>query len=544
MDRSRIPSILATVAVCCLLASTPVAAEQNIVTVRLESLDGLLAEVGRLGKAAPLPVDRDALLKDLPLGLPGGEWLDGSRPIVAVLPQMGLMAGDKGIVVAMPVQDLAMLLDALGAKYSEHLEEGETHTFSGEGSPAIYVRPLGGYVAVGAMKNFVDAFDIDDALESADLPSGVIAGEVLLEPIAPFVQMALMQGRETMKQQIAAGADPAAPAGMIDVYFDLVTDLMNNVSRLQIAARVDGENILVHKRLLPRVGSTLAGMLESQSGALPEIARYVDPTDSTWVVAGQVKFTPAFREAVSGYMQRYGEAMESLGAAFDDSPQLSGFGGWFGTIARSATGMLECYRGDFVTVTRFGESGMGSVNVAGVEDAESCRETLVTMTSALSEMPQLPEGGMSVEAEPSAFNHRGVAATKQTIRFDSSGDAKQDELLGAIYGESGISTYTGIHDDVLLSVTGVEEAEREFRDLVDRFADSKKSAGIPVSFFAPLKVGPGFYGRFDLGSFMGSLAGIAGEGKEAAGVIVLGTSFTKQALDVELAFPSGLWTGE
>jgi hypothetical protein len=257
-----------------------------------------------------------------------------------------------------------------------------------------------------------------------------------------------------------------------------------------------------------------------------------------------VKQTPAFREAVAGYMQRYGEAMESLGAAFDDSPQLSGLGGWFGTIAQSATRMLECYRGDFVAVTRFGESGMGSVNIAGVADAEGCREALATVTMALSEMPRPSEGGMSVEAAPSAFEHRGVAATKQTIRFDPSGDAKQDEVLGTIYGESGISTYTGIRDEFLISVTGGEEAEQRFRDLVDRFADSRTSAGIPATFFTPLKVGPGFYGRFDLGGFLGSLAGIAGEAKDTTGAIVLGASFTKQALDVELALPTGLWTGE
>jgi hypothetical protein len=540
MDRSRNSCILAAVVLCGLLAFAPVAAEQNIVTVRLSSLDGLLAEVERLGKAAPLPVDRDALLKDLPLGLPGGAWLDGKRPIVAVLPQMGLMAGDKGVVVAMPVQDLAMLIDALGAKYPEHVEEGEIHTFSGGGSPTVYVRPLGGYVAAGAMKNFVDAFDLDVALESADLPPGVIAGEILLEPIAPFVQMTLMQGREAMKQQ-------AATDGMIDVYFDLLTDLMNNVSRLQIAARVEGENVLMHKRLLPRAGSTLAGMLANQSGGLPKIARYVDPADSAWVVAGQVKYTPAFREAVEGYMQRFGDAIESLGATIDESPQLSGFGGWFGTIAQSTTQMLDCYRGDFVAVTRFGESGVGSVNLAGVEDAEGCREALATVTGALSEMPQLSEGGMSVEADASAFDHRGVVAIKQTIRFNPSGDAEQDEVLGTIYGDSGISTYTGVHDDIMLSVTGGEEAERSFRDLVDRLADAKKSAGIPITFFAPLKVGAGFYGRFDLGDYLGSLAGIAAEGEGAAGLdgtIVLGASFTKQALDIELAFPAGLWTGE
>jgi len=542
------PAALATAALCLGLLAAPAAAQQNIVTFRVESLDRMLEELQDIGDDSALSVDRDRFLTGLLVGLPGGDWLDGGRPIVGILPQMGMMAGDKGIVVALPVADLDLLMAALGEKYTAHEIDGEIHSFSDEDGAVVHIWPMGRYVAAGAMKNFVAEFDLSAALDRRDLPLGVVAIEVALEPIAPFLQMYLVQGREAIKQQIEAEAgdadgDAAGLVGMADLYLDLAADLLNNVSRIQLALSVADDEFLVHKRLVPRSGTTLAEMLLAQQGALPEIARFVDPAEAIWVVAGQVSYTPAFRAAMDGYVGRYGEALAGIGDALDGSAELPGFGSWLTALAGSSTKLMACHRGDVVMVTRISDEGMGGLNVAGIEDVDDCKSAMHEAAGLLAEMPAIPGAEMRVEVDDHAFDHRGVEALalRQTV------DMPETEGEGLE-----MHTYMGIHESLLLSVTGGEDAEQEFRGLVDRVAMHEKGAGVESALFSPVEVGAGFYGRVDVGEFLGSIAELAGsdpgsdpDGADGAGsgVVVAGATFAKDALTIDIVIPTGLWAG-
>jgi hypothetical protein len=390
------------------------------------------------------------------------------------------------------------------------------------------------------MKNFVAEFDLNAALDRRDLPAGALAIEVALEPIAPFLQMYLVQGRDAIKQQIEAGdGDAAGLVGMTDLYLDLAADLLNNVSRIQLALSVADDEFLIHKRLVPRSGTTLAEMLLAQQGALPEIARFVDPAEATWVVAGQISYTQAFRAAMDGYVARYGEALAGLGDTLDGSADLPGFGSWLTALAHSSTRMMTCHRGDIVMVTRISDEGTAGLNVAGIEDVDACKSAVHEAAGVLAEMPAIPGAEMRVEVDEHAFDYRGVQALalRQTV------DMPETEGEGLE-----MHTYMGIHESLLLSVTGGDQAEQEFRGLVDRVATHEKAAGVEAALFAPVEVGAGFYGRVDVGEFLGSIAELAGADAEAAtptasGVVVAGATFAKDALTIELVIPTGLWAG-
>jgi hypothetical protein len=409
---------------------------------------------------------------------------------------------------------------------------------------------MGKYVAAGAMKNFVAEFDLNAALDRRDLPAGAVAIEVALEPIAPFLQMYLVQGRDAIKQQIEAG-DAAGLAGMADLYLDLAADLLNNVSRIQLGLSVADDEFLIHKRLVPRSGTTLAEMLLAQQGALPEIARFVDPAEATWVVAGQISYTQGFRAAMDGYVARYGEALAGLGDTLDGSVDLPGFGSWLTALAHSSTRMMTCHRGDIVMVTRISDEGMAGLNVAGIEDVDACKSAVHEAAGVLAEMPAIPGAEMRVEVDEHAFDYRGVQALalRQTV------DMPETEGEGLE-----MHTYMGIHESLLLSVTGGDQAEQEFRGLVDRVAMHEKGAGVEAALFAPVEVGAGFYGRVDVGAFLGSIAELAGsdpgsdpdgaagsdpdaEQPTGSGVVVAGATFAKDALTIELVIPTGLWAG-
>jgi hypothetical protein len=415
-------------------------------------------------------------------------------------------------------------------------------------------------VAAGKLRGFVEGLDVTAALDPRDLPRGPLVGEVLFEPLAPFLQMMLAQGRQMAAQQLLAGSgdgsddpdnlpDMAGAAALMNLYFDFADDLLNNVSRLQLAARIDGGNMWFESRLVPTAGSTLHGMLAEQSGALPEIARFADPQDAAWVVAGQLSPTPAFREALRAYAESYAEAMETLGSSLEGMAGMSGFGGLMSGIGHSAASFVDCYRGDLASVSRLGTAGFETIALAGVRDAERCEAALDEISLAMSQLPATPGGGPLIEIERNAFVYSGVSVTRQSVQIPTGDDADLAATLERVWGGSSANSLTGVHRDLMLTVSGGESAEQTFRDLVDHISGRPAGNGIPAGFFSPLMPGPGFFARVDFDRLLEGFSAIVGEDNEnelsfLRGAVVFGTRFSPDAVSVELAVPSSFWSGE
>lgn len=526
------------------------AAGSEVATLRVESLDALLAAANRLGVGSDVPDSPQFLLDSLPFKAGDGSWLDRTRPLVGVLPPNGVMAASRAWVLALPVRDPQSLAATLAREYPDQVVEDSLHTLAGKNGSDVFLRFLGDHVVLGQMRVYVENFDLAAALDPRDLPPGPITIEVRIEPLAPLIQMGLASARAMAAQNGAAqGGDPdaTAVADFMDLYFDVLTDVMNNISRLQISADVQGGNLTLVKRLVARPGTTLEGMLAAQSGALPPIASYLDPRDAAYVVAGQLELTPAFRLALADYARRYGAVMESLGETVEASAAMPGFGGFMGRLGGAAAGFIDCYRGDMAQVMRFGDAGMEGAGVAGVVDADRCRAAVEEMAETMVGMPALAENGMTVEFEREALVYAGVRASRQSVHPAPGAEEDAREALGRIWGEGGMTTYSGFLGPLMLTATG--GGEPAFRALVDRASAAAKGPGIGADYFAPLKPGPGFYVRADLGRLAAWISTLAPESESGelpfgAGAVVAGARFTPDAATVEIIVPTSLWTGQ
>jgi hypothetical protein len=539
--------LLAVVALALSLTSPAGAAESNIAVVRVESLDAVIDDAQHIASRMGVEISGQNLMNPVAnaLGLPDLGWIDRTKPLVLVFPASGMMLGEKGVVGGLPVSDPAAALEAVTALLGVEPAESEgLYTFAKDDGTDLLVTPRGGYLVFGQVSTLVQGFDPIAALTMSAPPAGSLSAEIYLEPLAPMAMMGIQMGRQMLEQKLAeeqepsaspephaeadpdadehahahveAGQmDPAAMSGIFDLYFSFFQDVLNNTSRIQLSLEVASVHVIVHKRLIPKTGSTLAGLAEAQKGGLPELARVIDPEGTTAAYAGQVTFTPKFTEAVRGYIDRYMAAMESLAPALDEA---SAEAPWLGEImelltrAETADQVLNCFRGDLAGSYSFGEGGVEVTQVHGAKDVQACKGMLDSWSAVLQAVPTEKDGQPLIRVTENAITCKGVSAMRQEmtfpIDFDAMADAEAEQARKALAiwtGEGGtLETYTGFLGDRVLSSTG-PDAEATFRGLVDRASTKKSKGGITPRLFAPLPEGPGVFGMLDLASFLRAL---------------------------------------
>lgn len=607
--------IILTCLCLALLPAVSQAADNDIARLRVESLDALAADVERLAAAVGQPVSRDMLLGMglQAMGIQSHDWIDGKRPIVVVFPLQGMSLGPAGIVGALPVSDAAPALNALEGMFKTHGIDGEVHTFSNEtgGAPIVAVA-RDGYLLVGGNADLLQGFDLSGVLTRGALPPGNIALDIHLEPIAPLALGGLEQGRQMFMQNLetavedaeaaepeeevapdeeapapagdepatadepepaeepqaeyAAGGeteppfDPAAIAGIMDLYFDVLRDTINNVSHFQLSVEAAPGHAILHQRLIPRGGSTLAELVAAQEGGFPDLARLIDAERATYAWAGQIKITPRAREAVLGYAQSYFSALDGLFSEMGDEgvPFSNLFGALMTNMEPLVGSWLDCMRGDFAGAFHFNAGGGISAQQAlGAGDIEACATVLdlgADLWSGLDDAVDSDEAPISVSVTKDALIYQGVNAQKQTFNMDLSslGETKEaGEALRAteaMWGEDGMVSYTGLADDVMLTTTG-PDSEAEFKTLVDRVKGKGTGGGLTAASLAPFGTGPGMSGWMDIGELFKFVAEMVPEGEdeaelemfknmpEGAARFVFGGSFDESSLNMGFAVP-------
>jgi len=549
------------------LVGLPLAA-QNVATLRVTSLEAALADVERLTAASGSPVTGDLLMARMlgTLGLVDSGWIDRRRPVALVLPMQGMAFGMTGMVGAFPVGDVEAALAALAGLFEGHEVEEGLHYFPRD-EQTVVVAPANGYLIVGLNAALVNGFDLQSALNPGPLPPGNLALDVDLEPVAP---MALM-GLESVRQQAigrqggadstedgphAGGSedeaqpqpDPQAVMSLLGLYFDFAKDMLNNTSRLQMSVELSSQHLVFHKRLLPKVGSTLAGLVDAQRGGLPELARHLDPADTFAVSAGQITFTPEFLFALQTYAQRYAEAMGELGAELQDEPGAQWLKLMTGPIVESANRWTECYRGDFAgTFEINAESGITTTQLAGAKNAELCSKLMLDTARMVAEAPGGPDGKPLATVKENALSHGGVNALRTEVDMATAalaGDEEAQKALKAWFGDAPMVSYFGMAGDLILTAGG-SDAEERFKALVDRVGGKSKGAGIGPATFAPLEIAAGFFTAVDpvrLLSELPEVVGVTGESTavlnelaEDARRIAFGARFGEGGLNIEFA---------
>jgi len=587
------------------LCGVALASDPRLAVVRIESIDAVVRDVRQVAGRLGVEVSGQNLMQPLSraLGIQDLGWIDGSRPIVLVMPSTGMMLGAKGILGALPVVDpvqaLSVLEELMGVAPTE--QDG-TLTFAKEDGNSLSVATRGGYVVVGSVPSLVAGFDPAAALSMSDMPAGSLSAEVFLEPLVPMATMGLQMGRQALEAEMAKREvhdappvepeglrhphdhgdetpehhgeeggerhteasttqklDPAALSGIFDLYFGFLQDVLNNTSRLQLSVEVGGSHVVLHKRLIPRAGSTLAGLIEAQKGGLPELARLIDPAGATAAVAGQLQMTPKFEEAIRGYLDRYLVAMRAM------TPMLEQQGAaapWLSRVFEMAASgdnldrFMKCYRGDFAAGYRFGEGGFSVDQVYGAADPAACQDMVRTWGKLVESMP-LGEGDKPLfQFTENALRYKGVSAARQVFEMPMSFDHLEGEAaekarraMSMWTGTGSMETYTGFAGQRVLTTTG-SDAEKGFRALVDRASTKKPSGGITQQLFAPLAAGPGVFGMLDLvaliravpaedlGATAEKLAFLQQVPSESAR-ITGGARFDAGAVNIEVALPLG-----
>jgi hypothetical protein len=503
------------------LVGSTIASAENIAVLRLESFDAVLADARRVVDAVKDEGSAEELMQPLLklLQFPGADLLDRSAPLVLVFPMEGIALGEKGLIAVVPLSDP----DGAAGKFQETgegVEPDETGVLyfqDGEGTE-VAAKIHGRFLVVGQNRDLVGGFDPAVAVVEGDLPPGNIALDINLEPLTPLILMGLESGRQVLQQQMLENStesdmDPEMMNEMLGLYFSFIQDAVNNTSRIQFSLEVNEHHVLMHNRWLPRTGSTLEGLLQAQSGDLPDLARYIKPGTGSGSMAGQFTMTPAFQEAMTGYMEGYVDFIASLLPMLEEQTESEPLAALMAGLAGMMEKWTDCYRGDFAgTFNLGGEDGFQVVQVAGIKDAAVCRTVMDEMTEILAQAGEADEEPF-ISVDRAALKYKRVLADRHVTRMPFPAGA----------GEDGIVTFYGFSGNHMLSVTGAN-AETNFKDLVKRVtAKAKKQAkmtGLTADMFAPIETGPGFFIMVDMPALFRGILSAFPEGDEDAAEIL------------------------
>ena len=502
------------------LAPTLATGTPPLALLRMPSLDRALRDAKTLAEAGGVRANPEQAVEKA-LELLGGielAQLDRQRPLVVSLPAEGMALKTQGLVALLPVKSPAGALEALARQSASRSRQGSLHTFSMLDGSALFARIHESYLVVGRSRDLVLGFDAKSALLWSG-PPGFLQWEVHLEPVAPLLQSGLIMAKDSLRQRLDAGDGPGGVSGaglepVVDLYMDLLRDLLNNVSRLQVTLELDaGGHAHYRQKFVPKAGSTLALFLRDQKGGLPDIARLVEP--GAVVMAGKVALTPQIRVLLKDLSKRYLSAMETLlqTLAKSGGEGQEGFAAQrdFWTAYLAATGelsdrLVDCARGDFAAAFDLGD-GFSFVEVFGHNGGKACQNLVRDGAAKIREvLAKAPEeaGGITITEETVSGPLKA-----QTVRIASGAllgrdpDPDAAEALQKLFGKDGITFQMAALDDLFLYTGGSGGGTLLRRTAANR--SRKGSPGIKAELFRPLAPRPGLLGAVDLGRALGQL---------------------------------------
>ncbi len=573
----------------------PPAARSSPIVIRAASLAAVADDVRRVaGGAVNVEQVIGAIFRTL--GMPNqtsAPWIDASLPLAVVLPPLD----SRGWAVAvLPVRETGAALDSLGqaSNTPATLEDG-VHEFHLSRGPRLHVRPVDRYLVLGREAGLVRGFDVAAALSGGGLPRGNLTAELRLEDSPGFgrpdreqpeqrerqaqqkvPERSEQQGppeqrqpqreqeqpeqqqpererqrqperqepRERPEEQALPG-EPAVPDAAAArtpeaLVTDLFEDVASNVSTVQASVELSASHLWLRLRLLPRASTGFSRLLAAQSGGLPDLARFVDPSNATAVQVGKIALTPEILEAGAQFIEKYLAASAAFAPPEDPTatPAAPWPGGLLASMEEAAVRELSCWRGDFAGVKRLDpEGGASSTEIWGVSDGEACRAADLTALVEMARHLPTSDGRPVLTVTEVALQYRGVTASVVEIR------SPQEGMSGAAWkswlGDS-IVMYSGLAGDLMLRTKG-RDAENAFRTLVDRVSDRTIRGGITAQAVAPLNVGPGFFTSVDIQQATTFLRLAAGAGLQGLlgqfppGRVVFGARLESGWLDLEAA---------
>jgi len=557
MRKLFLPTVL-VVLICAV--TVPLLAAENIATLRFSSLDAVLADVERISSMTGQDMTREDLLQNSlgPVGIGDGAWIDGTRPIVLSLPADGMM--NMGWVGALPVQDAPAAFAALESRLGAPEVDGDLRAFVTALGPTIHVRAVEDYLVFGQDPAAVRGANLKQILDVGDLPPGNVVLDLDLVPLTAMAQIGMAAGRQGVEDSLdpeeTDTTDRAVAMGTYDLYVGLVNDILLNSRRIQLSVEVGSEHLKMHKWLLPRADSTLAGLLKAQKSGFPQTARHIDAKSAVAVMAVGVDLTDQFRAALKEFSTEYTKVLGEMGQTMSDD-EGEGFLALMGPWAKMSDKWIDCARGDSAGSYEFGaETGVRLIQMAGMTDGEGCGELLDDVAKVLAGISETSDGRSLVVVTEQALVHSGVQATR--VEFDlfglgagsddqgTSSDEENMEFVQKMFGADGYVSYMGMKENLLVSTSGAD-AEQAFKDVVDSLSTKKKKrGGMTPKQFEPIKAAAGMFGAVDVAKILHELAKLDPDDEDLqeldaladqAGRWVFGTHLDPEALRVELSMP-------
>ncbi len=561
MSRSIARFIGAMLAICALVL--PIQA-QNVLTVRVESLEALLDDVDTIAVALGQPkgsAENWLQMAQGALGLPQFDWIDKKSPVVLALPLEGLMLGQNGFVGALPVADIDAAIAAMKSAVEgvEVDENGLIHVPTGDQSETLFL-PSNGYLVFGRNANLVGGFDPADLLSGAQLPPGTIAAEFNVDSMRAMIGMAVQGVRQQIAAGIASGAqdggaalDEETVAAATDTVVGWIQALVANTRGIQLALEVTDNHLIIHNHYLPVSGSTLEGFLQAQKGGMPDIAQLLDDENATMAMVGNVVWTDEASAVLEDFMKGYMTLMQNAAAGNEEYAAL-GLSEFMPTIMDQYAIVMKCMRGDMAQVLDMSD-GIRFTQVAGLRDSDDCRDFNQQLLDMAAGLPEALSDLISFSAD--GLTHRGVTALSYGFDLREFVNIPNDEgfkeamaIVDGLFGEGGFTAYMAQTDGNLIA-TGGAGADASLRRVIDRIKDKKSGSGIDAAVFEPFDVGAGFYFMLNFGRMLDGIGKVlpqeasdSGELAEmqeifhALGAMTGGLDLRRDALAVKLALPT------
>jgi hypothetical protein len=544
---------------------------QNVLSVRVESLEDLLADIDTIAVALGQDEGTSEGLLAMAqgvLGLPALDWIDRKSPLVIALPLEGMMLGDQGFVAAFPVSDTNAAIEAIKASVEgvEIDEDGMIHMPMGSGKEIVLL-PSKGYMISGRNPSLVGGFDPTDLLAGAHLPPGTIAVEFNVDSMRAMIGMGLQGARQQIGSVLARTAeeggqalDAESAAEVSNLVVGWIQSLVANTRSIQLALEVSGTHLVVHNHYLPVSGSALQSFLGAQEGGMPDLARLVDGKDASMVMVANMTWTDEATAAMNSFMEDYSKLLQSsLMDHAEGNPVIE----MMPALMEQYAALMRCQRGDMAQVVDMSD-GMRFVQVSGLKAGDDC-SSIDRMTGEI--VAALPEEAQEIFSFSSnAWMHNGVPVSSfamdfaglletQMAQLKEAGDEDQDEVLDdvnammkGLFGEDGFEMYMAGVDDLWLG-TGGAGGDASMKAMIDRATKGKRGQGIDPAVFAPFTVGAGAYWMMDFGKIFAGVGDLmpadkAGEIAEvvqlfdALGAMTGALEFQSDALALKFAMPT------
>lgn len=530
---------IVTLLVVAAAGASAAGAAPPMLRVRAASLDAVVRDISTMSIALGHPVEREAAITALAqlLNVPDLRFVDPTRPLALSMPMEGMVLGTQGMVAVLPVTDRAKAIAALTESVGGHTFDAGVHTFaSPDGERRLFAREAEGVLIAGPTRELLASVDPGQALSGNDLPAGSVVVAVEIEPIAPMLKSGIFFARRTMDEGPAGpqldpeDAEEPAPASLpkemlplLNVYFDLLQDGIDNVSRFQMGLSVEGGSIVVRNRLVAKRNSALGAFCAAQVLRGSVAATKLVPEEAPMYLAGRIQWTPEALAYLSDYSRRTMDAFRAVAGGADPAvvQQLDQWLELWDTTGPSR--MMQCSRGDFAISTAYLPDGKNTMlEVFGLETRQACSDVLEAQVGRIRSNGKLRESLAEETLEPqklktSVVKYPAGASPEVVVRM-----AQADDLFLLGMGEGSADAFRSVlarqpaaKDPVVPTSSSFVTGHVDVGTMLKNAAESEEPEGE-------------------------ALRALADRIQGGAGRIALGMRFLDSAADLEIGIPLGL----